>query len=105
MAIDLAHRSDLERGAEELADRFGLRGRGRKTTITERALAAFSGSEAQDDQEQLAIEPSIARFVEARIRLRTRLAKGFPSVSAPLAASQQQAVYDESGLPEWEWKR
>lgn len=99
MAINLAHRPDLERRVEELADRFGLRGRGRKTAIIERALAALEESVAQDDREQLTIKASIDRFINAGVRLRTSLAKDFPSDSAPLSESLQQALYDERGLP------
>ena len=100
MAINLAHRPDLERRVEELADRFGLRGRGRKTAIIERGLALLEESAAQDDREQLTIKASIDRFINAGVRLRTSLAKDFPNESVPLSASLQQALYGERGLPE-----
>ena len=100
MAINLAHRPDLERRVEALADRFGLRGRGRKTAIIERALAALEESAARDDREQLTIKASIDRYIDSGVRLRTRLAKDFPSDSAPLSESLQQALYDQRGLPE-----
>ena len=99
MAINLAHRPDLESRVEQLADRFGLRGPGRKTAVIERALAALEESAAEDDQEQLTIKASINRYIDAGVQLRTRLAKDFPSASA-LSASLQQALYGERGLPE-----
>ena len=100
MSINLAHRPDLERRVERLADRFGLRGRGRKTAVIERALAALEESTAEDDQDELTIKASINRYIDAGVELRTRLAKDFPSESAPLSASLQQALYGERGLPE-----
>lgn len=99
MAINLAHRPDLESRVEQLADRFGLRGRGRKTAVIERALAALEESAAQDDQEQLTIKESIDRYINAGVQLRADLAKDLPSESAPLSESLQQALYDERGLP------
>ena len=38
MAINLAHRPDLDSRVEQLADRLGLKGRGRRTATIERAL-------------------------------------------------------------------
>lgn len=100
MAINLADRPDLERRVEELADRLGLRGRGRRTAIIERALAALEESVEHDDQKQLTIKASIDRYIDAGCRLHARLAKDFPGASVPLSASLQQALYDECGLPE-----
>ena len=100
MAINLADRPDLERRVEELADRLGLRGRGRRTAIIERALAALEESLAHDDQEQLAIKASIDRYIDAGCRLRAHLAKDFPGTSEPLSAFLQRTLYDQRGLPE-----
>lgn len=100
MAIIITNRPDLERRVEQLAGRFGLRGRGRKTAVIERALAALEEGAAQDDQEQLTIKESIDRYITAGVQLRADLAKDLPSESAPLSASLQQALYGERGLPE-----
>lgn len=100
MSINLAHKPDLERRVERLADRFGLRGRGRKTAVIERALAALEESAAGDDRDELTIKASINRYIDAGVRLRTRVEKDFPSESAPLSAALQKAIYGERGLPE-----
>ena len=100
MAINLADRPDLERRAEDLADRLGLQGRGRTTAIIERALAALEESVEHHDQKQLAIKASIDRYIDAGRRLRLGLAKEFPGTSEPLSASLQRTLYDERGLPE-----
>jgi len=100
MAINLADRPDLERRVEELADRLGLRGRGCRPAIIERALAALEESVARDDQKQLMTKASIDRYIDAGCRLRARLAKDFPGTSEPLSASLQRTLYDQRGLPE-----
>lgn len=100
MSINLAHRPDLESRVEQLADRFGLRGRGRKTAVIERALAALEESTAEDDQDELTIKASINRYIDGGVRLRMRLEKDFRSESAPLSAALQTAIYGERGLPE-----
>lgn len=100
MAIIITNRPDLERRVEQLAGRFGLRGRGRKTAVIECALAALEESAEQDDREQLTIKESIDRYINAGAQLREGLAKDFPSGSAPLSESLQRSLYDERGLPE-----
>lgn len=100
MAINLADRPDLERRAEDLADRLGLKGRGRTAAIIKRALAALEDSVEHDDQKQLTIKASIDRYIDASCRLRARLAKDFPGTSEPLSASLQRTLYDQRGLPE-----
>lgn len=100
MVINLAHRPDLESRVERLADRIGLRGRGRQTAVIERALAAFEEGMAENVRDPVTIKASINRYIDAGVQLRTRLEKDFPSASAPLSASLQQAIYGERGLPE-----
>ena len=41
VAINIVHRPDLDARVEKLASCLGLRGRGRKTAVIERALAAL----------------------------------------------------------------
>ena len=48
MAINLAHRPDLDSRVERLADRLGLKGRGRKTATIERALTLLEKHVAQN---------------------------------------------------------
>lgn len=98
MAINLAHRPDLDSRVEKLADRLGLKGRGRKTATIERALALLEERVAHDRPDQAAIKASLDRYIADGSRLRERLA-GRGDDGPPLSLSLQQALYDERGLP------
>ena len=54
MAINLAHRPDLDSRVEQLADRLGLKGRGRKTATIKRALTPLEKHVAHDRPERRA---------------------------------------------------
>ena len=98
MAINLAHRPDLDSRVEKLADRLGLKGRGRKTATIERALALLEECVAHDRPDRVAIESALDRHIAEGVRLRERLA-GQSGEGPPLSLSLQQALYDERGLP------
>ena len=95
MAINLAHRPDLDSRVERLAERLGLKGRGRKTATIERALTLLEKHVAQD---RAAIAAALDRYIAEGPRLRERLA-GRSGGGPPLSLSLQQALYDERGLP------
>ena len=98
MAINLAHRPDLDSRVEKLADRLGLKGRGRKTATIERALALLEECVARDRPDRAAIEAALERHIAEGARLRQRLT-GQSGEGPPLSLSLQQALYDEHGLP------
>ena len=93
MAINLAHRPDLDSRVERLADRLGLKGRGRKTATIERAPTLLKKHVAQD---RAAIAAALDHYIAEEPRLRERLA-GRNGGGPPLWL--QQALYDERGLP------
>lgn len=100
MAINLAHRPDLDDRVEKLADRFGLRGRGRKTAIIERALTALEEEAERAYPDRAAVTAALDRYIEAGPRLRRQLAgAGGPLFEPPLSLSLQRAHYDDKGLP------
>jgi len=100
VAINLVHRPDLDARVEKLAFRLGLRGRGRKTAVIERALAALEEQERTAHRDPTAIAASLQRYVENGARLRARLIEdGMPNQGRPLSALLQQSLYDEQGLP------
>ena len=98
MAINLAHRPDLDSRVEKLADRLGLKGRGRKTATIERALALLEERVAHDRPDRTAIEAALDRYIADGSRLRERLTDRSGD-GPPLSLSLQQALYDERGLP------
>lgn len=99
MATNLAHRPDLDSRVEKLAERLGLKGRGRKTATIERALALLEERVAHDRPDRAAIKASLDRYIFEGSRLRKRLADRSDG-GPPLSLSLQQALYDERGLPE-----
>ena len=98
MAINIAHRHDLDERVERLAVRLGLRGRGRKTAVIERALDALENA-GGDDADRAAVRASLTRYAEAAPRLRERLAHLEPGDGRPLSQVLQEDLYDERGLP------
>ena len=63
MAINLAHRPDLDRRVEQLADHLGLKGRGRKTAIIERALTLLEKHVVHDRPDRAVIEAALDRYI------------------------------------------
>ena len=59
MAINLVHRPDLDDRVENLAARLGLKGRGRKTAIIERALTALEEQQRVAHPDPTAIAASL----------------------------------------------
>ena len=98
MAINLAHRPDLDGRVEKLAARLGLKGRGRKTATIERALALLEERVAHDRPDRAAIKSALDRYIAEGPRLRERLAAQ-SGEEPPLSLSLQRALYDERGLP------
>ena len=98
MAINLAHRPDLDSRVEKLAGRLGLTGRGRKTATIERALVLLEERVADDRPDRTAIETSLDRYIINGTYLRERLAPRGDDGS-PLSLSLQQALYGERRLP------
>ena len=100
MAINIVHRPDLDARVEKLASCLGLRGRGRKTAVIERALAALEERERTVGLDPTAIAASLQRYIDDGARLSARLfEQGTPSRGQPLSALLQQSLYDERGLP------
>ena len=100
MAINLVHRPDLDDRVESLASRLGLKGRGRKTAIIERALTALEEQVSVAHPDPATIAASLQRYIEKGARLRARLIREHsPDRSQPLSTLLQQALYDERGLP------
>ena len=100
MAINIVHRPDLDARVERLASCLGLRGRGRKTAVIERALAALEGQERAVRLDPTAIAASLQRYIDDGARLSAGLSgEGAPRRGRPLSALLQQSLYDEQGLP------
>ena len=99
MAINIAHRHDLDERVERLAVRLGLRGRGRKTAVIERALDAIEDEAGRGGVDRAAVRASLARYAKAGLRLRERLAHLDPGDGRPLSQALQEDLYDERGLP------
>ena len=100
MAINLVHRPDLDDRVEKLAARFGLKGRGRKTAIIEKALAALEERAERAYPDRAAVTAALDRYIEDGPRLRQRLVgSGGPLPEPPLSLSLQRAHYDDAGLP------
>ena len=100
VAINIAHRPDLDARVEKLASCLGLRGRGRKTAVIECALAALEEREKTAHLDPTAIAASLQRYIDNGTHLSARLfEEGVPKRGRPLSALLQEALYDERGLP------
>ena len=98
MAINLAHRPDLERQVERLADRLGLTGHGRNTATIELALTLLEERVGHDRTDGTAVKTSLDRYIINGSNLHELVATRSDD-SPPLSLSLQQALYDERGLP------
>ena len=101
MAINIAHRPDLDARVERLAARLDLRGRGRKTAVIERALRALEEQTERSRAGRADIEAALERLAEAGDRFREREGRSgrFPAVDRPMSQVWQDELYDERGLP------
>ena len=100
MAINLAHRVDLDQRVEKLAARLGLTGKGRKTGVIERALTALEERVERDRPSREAIVASLDHYIRAGSRRCERLAAGNGiDGGPPLSRVLQEILYDEHGLP------
>lgn len=99
MAINIAHRRDLDDRVERLAARIGLRGRGRKTAVIERALTALEMRVESDTPDPASIRASLERYAKSGPDLRRRMAHLDPGDGRPLSQVLQDGLYDERGLP------
>lgn len=101
MAINIAHRRDLDAWVERLAARLDLRGRGRKTAVIERALRALEEQTERSRPRRADIEAALERLAEAGDRFREREGRSGRSaaVDRPLSQVWQDELYDERGLP------
>ena len=99
MAINLAHRPDLDNRVEALAKHLGLKGRGRKTAIIERALAALEERVAHDRPDRTAVKARFDRYIAGCPALRARLADQ-DVVHLSLSLSLPLGLYDAHGFPE-----
>lgn len=99
MAINIAHRPDLDERVERLAARLDLRGHGRKTAVIERAVGALEDQVDRREPDRAAIRTSLDRLAEAGDRYRERT--GIPPTGDPKPLSQawQEELYDDNGLP------
>ena len=99
MAINIAHRPDLDDRVERLAGRLALRGRGRKVAVIERALEALETQVARSRPDRAAILASLEGYSEAGTRLRKRPIDPETANPRPASLRLQDALYDEHGLP------
>ena len=101
MAINIAHRPDLDARVERLAGRLDLRGRGRKTAVIERALRALEEQTERSRSDRADIEAALERLAKAGDRFREREGRfgRSPAVDRPLSQVWQDELYDERGLP------
>ena len=98
MAINLAHRPDLDERVEKLAAQMGFNGRGRKTAVIEKALAALEDRVSSMEPES--ILASLKQFEGHGALIAAELA-GDPELDRgkPLSVTLREALYDEHGLP------
>ena len=101
MAINIAHRRDLDERVERLAARLALRGRGRKTAIIERALRALEEQVDRSRPDREHIEAALERLAQAGDRHdeRERMRGGDTGGDRPASESWQDELYDDHGLP------
>lgn len=101
MAINIAHRRDLDARVERLAARLDLRGRGRKTAVIERALLALEEQTERARPDRAHVEAALERLAQAGDRFREReLGRGRSAgEDRPLSQVWQEELYDEYGLP------
>ena len=99
MTINIAHRADLERRVEKLAERMGLKGPGSKTATIERALGALEARLEQERPDRARIRASLDGYIADGARLRRRLAGKIAAGTTPLSQALQDELYDELGLP------
>ena len=67
MAINLAHRRDLDERVERLAARLGLTGRGRKVGVIERALTTLEEQVERDHPDRGTIIAALDRYIRHRL--------------------------------------
>ena len=100
MAINIAHRHDLDERVERLAARLDLRGRGRKIAVIERALRALEEQTERIRPDRARVEAALERLAQAdRFRERERRRGRFADDDRPLSQVWQDELYDEHGLP------
>ena len=100
MAINIAHRRDLDARVERLAARLDLRGRGRKTAVIERALSALDEQTERTRPDRAYVEAALERLAQAGDRFRGReRGRGRDGDDRPLSQVWQDELYDEHGLP------
>ena len=98
MAINLTHRPDLDERVEKLAAHMGFNGRGRKTAVIEKALAALEDRVSLMDAES--ILASLKQFEGHGPLIAAELAGDLElDPGRPLSLTLQEALYDEHGLP------
>ena len=101
MAINIAHRPDLDERVERLAARLALRGRGRKTAVIDRALRALEDRVERSRPGREDIEAALERLAQAGDRYRERERKRGRDTgdSPPASRIWQDELYDDHGLP------
>lgn len=100
MAIYIAHRPDLDRRVEILADHLGLRGKGRKTRIIEHALDSLEAKVRSSKPSEEEIDAAFAKYEDAAEEVRISLQKQLPYSNADhLSRFLQEELYDEHGIP------
>ena len=101
MAINIAHRHDLDERVERLAARLDLHGRGRKTAVIERALSALEEQTDRTRPDRAYVEAALERLATAGDRFREREARWGRDADDGRPSSQvwQDELYDEHGLP------
>ena len=100
MAINIAHRPDLDRRVEVLALRLGLRGRGRKTRVIERALESLETRSSAIKTTPEEIDAFFKELSESTREMRKRFTAEFPGMSIEtISRTLQDELYDKRGLP------
>lgn len=101
MAINIAHRPDLDERVERLAARLDMRGRGRKTAVIDQALRALEEQVDKARPDRVYIEASLERLAQAgdRYRERERTRGRRTDLESPSSHVWQEELYDDHGLP------
>ena len=93
VAINIIHRPDLDARVEKLASCLGLRGRGRKTAVIERALAVLEEQGKTAHLDPTAIAASLQRYIDNGTRLSVRsFEESIPNRCRPLSALLQESL-------------
>lgn len=101
MAINIAHRPDLDERVEYLAQVLHGGVRGSKVKVIESAIEALEEKRGVRKCSSAEIRRALDRFLRNGARLRDEALAAHPDLdpNEPLSKSLQDMLYDEKGLP------